>query len=363
MEASELGMDESPFLTASSTTTSLTTTLTTTTTTSTPMPTGAATSPEGTLPPDYHMNMGGGAHERLERPSSLLAPAGKWPVISPTSPDSHTSTPTEVPSNTTSAPNTATDAAPSSTTMCGGRHSRWLLCVSVNNVTGEQYQPTKPTSPPGVESPNESSPQQQSHASTTPTQQNATTAPRTLPSPSCNLAGCFLKSSVHQVQNLASNRSPSPHLPPGLPSPLPPGYPSPTVNSSGGDVSQNRLGPPVEGGVAVLPTELPPRLHPVHQRDTYTFHGGGQEPQGHYVNPQSGLLSSNYASSANQRGGPLPEPPIPVSEIGPIPPPPMFSSPSPLVNPRAVPPPPYHPPSSGASVQSAHGIDHFYIWL
>lgn len=113
----------------------------------------------------------------------------------------------------------------------------------------------------------------------------------------------------------------------------------------------------VEGGVAVLPTELPPRLHPVHQRDTYTFHGGGQEPQGHYVNPQSGLLSSTYASSANQRGGPLPEPPIPVSEIGPIPPPPMFSSPSPLVNPRAVPPPPYHPPSSGASVQSAHGID------
>ncbi|RXG69383.1 Phosphatase and actin regulator 1 [Armadillidium vulgare] len=182
------GMDESPFLTASSTTTSLTTTLTTTSTTSTPMPTGAATSPEGTLPPDYHMNMGGGAHERLERPSSLLAPA-------------------------------------------------------------------------------------------------------------------------------------------------------------------------VEGGVAVLPTELPPRLHPVHQRDTYTFHGGGQEPQGHYVNPQSGLLSSTYASSANQRGGPLPEPPIPVSEIGPIPPPPMFSSPSPLVNPRAVPPPPYHPPSSGASVQSAHGID------
>lgn len=26
----------------------------------------------------------------------------------------------------------------------------------------------------------------------------------------------------------------------------------------------------------------------------------------------------------------LPEPPIPVSEIGPIPPPPMFSSPSPI---------------------------------
>jgi hypothetical protein len=35
----------------------------------------------------------------------------------------------------------------------------------------------------------------------------------------------------------------------------------------------------------------------------------------------------------------LPEPPIPVSEIGPIPPPPMFSSPSPVPN-RLSPPPP-----------------------
>ncbi|XP_063222049.1 phosphatase and actin regulator 1 isoform X4 [Bacillus rossius redtenbacheri] len=36
----------------------------------------------------------------------------------------------------------------------------------------------------------------------------------------------------------------------------------------------------------------------------------------------------------------LPEPPIPVSEIGPIPPPPMFSSPSPTVLPRQGQPPP-----------------------
>lgn len=35
----------------------------------------------------------------------------------------------------------------------------------------------------------------------------------------------------------------------------------------------------------------------------------------------------------------LPEPPIPVSEIGPIPPPPMFSSPSPIPT-RLSPPPP-----------------------
>ena len=33
----------------------------------------------------------------------------------------------------------------------------------------------------------------------------------------------------------------------------------------------------------------------------------------------------------------LPEPPISVSEIGPIPPPPMFSSPSPLPHHRSVP--------------------------
>ncbi|XP_018564575.1 phosphatase and actin regulator 4 isoform X2 [Anoplophora glabripennis] len=37
----------------------------------------------------------------------------------------------------------------------------------------------------------------------------------------------------------------------------------------------------------------------------------------------------------------LPEPPIPVSEIGPIPPPPMFSSPSPIPN-RLSPPPSHH---------------------
>ncbi|CAG9833979.1 unnamed protein product [Diabrotica balteata] len=37
----------------------------------------------------------------------------------------------------------------------------------------------------------------------------------------------------------------------------------------------------------------------------------------------------------------LPEPPIPVSEIGPIPPPPMFSSPSPIPN-RLSPPPNHH---------------------
>ncbi|XP_056633038.1 phosphatase and actin regulator 3 isoform X1 [Diorhabda sublineata] len=37
----------------------------------------------------------------------------------------------------------------------------------------------------------------------------------------------------------------------------------------------------------------------------------------------------------------LPEPPIPVSEIGPIPPPPMFSSPSPVPN-RLSPPPNHH---------------------
>lgn len=110
-----------------------------------------------------------------------------------------------------------------------------------------------------------------------------------------------------------------------------------------------------------MPTELPPKLHPVHQRDTYPFHGNaggatapGQEAQNNFGNPQ-GLTLPAY-SSANHRSGQLPDPPIPVSEIGPIPPPPMFSSPSPLVTPRSVPPPPYHPPTSTSSVQSAHGF-------
>lgn len=196
------GGEDPAFLSAPSTTSSITTTLTTTTAAPLPLPQGMA-SPDGE--PVQH-----------ERPSSLLAPAGKWPP--PTPADSH-------------SPPPAHDAAP--TTMCGGRHSRWLLCVSANNVTGEQYQPT---SPPGPNSPDGSSPTE-AHAPPT------TTAPRTLPSPSCNLTGCFLKPIVLQAQTATPpNRSPSPHLPPGLPSPLPPGYPSP----SGGDAPSGRLGPPGE---------------------------------------------------------------------------------------------------------------------
>ncbi|CAL4077363.1 unnamed protein product, partial [Meganyctiphanes norvegica] len=89
------------------------------------------------------------------------------------------------------------------------------------------------------------------------------------------------------------------------------------------------------GGVQVLPTNTHPGLHPVHQRDSYTYRGGG-----------------------NQYDQDLPDPPIPVSEIGPIPPPPMFSSPSPVVQPRSQPPPSYHSATQGAQgegVQNARG--------
>ncbi|CAH0554514.1 unnamed protein product [Brassicogethes aeneus] len=70
-------------------------------------------------------------------------------------------------------------------------------------------------------------------------------------------------------------------------------------------------------GVAVQqgpPGSTPPATekHPHHHYQHYQGGGQGQPPHGGY------MLSE------------LPEPPIPVSEIGPIPPPPMFSSPSPL---------------------------------
>nr|XP_045610709.1 uncharacterized protein LOC123765891 isoform X4 [Procambarus clarkii] len=104
------------------------------------------------------------------------------------------------------------------------------------------------------------------------------------------------------------------------------------------------------GGVQVLPTEIPSGLHPVHQRDTHTYYGGGQSSADEYNQNDPHYMGHHHVAH-------LPEPPIPVSEIGPIPPPPMFSSPSPVVHPRSHPPPPYHPPTSaaGAGVQNAVG--------
>ena len=121
-------------------------------------------------------------------------------------------------------------------------------------------------------------------------------------------------------------------------------YSPKTINPFAGQVP--------EGGVQVLPTEMTPSLHPVHQRDTYTFHGGSTSSEGGRIHP-------NYPNhpSNPQYVGHLPEPPIPVSEIGPIPPPPMFSTPSPSVNARNCPPPPYHPPNSvsSSSIQKSGG--------
>lgn len=50
-----------------------------------------------------------------------------------------------------------------------------------------------------------------------------------------------------------------------------------------------------------------------------------RQPHQHHLPPPN-MGSSGFVLSE------LPEPPIPVSEIGPIPPPPMFSSPSPVPN-------------------------------
>lgn len=49
-----------------------------------------------------------------------------------------------------------------------------------------------------------------------------------------------------------------------------------------------------------------------------------QERQPHHLPPPTGIPAIPGLMLSE-----LPEPPIPVSEIGPIPPPPMFSSPSP----------------------------------
>lgn len=61
-----------------------------------------------------------------------------------------------------------------------------------------------------------------------------------------------------------------------------------------------------------------------------------QVPQQHQ---SLGMIIPNSGTSGGFVLSELPEPPIPVSEIGPIPPPPMFSSPSPIPN-RLSPPPP-----------------------
>lgn len=65
------------------------------------------------------------------------------------------------------------------------------------------------------------------------------------------------------------------------------------------------------------------------------FLGGGVHTLGFYRQTDDQLYSQNGKVCASETKLPftlseLPEPPIPVSEIGPIPPPPMFSTPSPL---------------------------------
>jgi phosphatase and actin regulator 3 len=72
------------------------------------------------------------------------------------------------------------------------------------------------------------------------------------------------------------------------------------------------------------------------------FNDGPQGPPGSTPPPhekQSHNIPPPPMSDPGLMLSDLPEPPIPVSEIGPIPPPPMFSSPSPVPN-RLSPPPP-----------------------
>ncbi|XP_071522582.1 uncharacterized protein [Panulirus ornatus] len=393
-----------------------------TTTTTVPPLSSQPLSPPESQPPDYHGHHHIISSERPERPTSLMAPGGKWQIRGqhgPASPDS-TDAVFVTATNTTCAATTTT-----TTTMCGGRHARWLLCVPSSSVPGDQYQPSNaplPQQSRPVTSPSSQQPPSFSSVVSPPT---VTTTTRTLQSPSshCNLAGCFLRPALHPAtstpgQEPSPYAPPSPHPPPGLPSPqsysstqsqpqtcggltvtfaptpfvqasqltTSSGHVAPThsggasvfpsaylptnttttysfpsmyaTSSAGGSAAAVRPTPSRTslsvsdgsmGGVQVLPTEIPSGLHPVHQRDTHTYYGGGQGSPDDYNQSDSPYMSHHVAH--------LPEPPIPVSEIGPIPPPPMFSSPSPVVHPRSHPPPPYHPPTSvaGAGVQNAMG--------
>ena len=219
-----------------------------------------------TQPPDYH-----GHHHIVERPTSLVS-AGKWPGSPPgpgPPPGSHetvcvtattNSTNTmSISSNSSLPPGSTSSSAASSSScssVCGGRHSRWLLCVSSPpassggcNGVGEQYHPSPPNCPPS-------------------------------PPSRCTLGGCFLRPPL-QPLNLQQQqpspyapaptpaRSPSPHPPPGLPSPLVGGganqasaSSSPPLFGGGGGAPQNattkgRTTPSVPGECTPLPSVLP----------------------------------------------------------------------------------------------------------
>ncbi|XP_045610704.2 uncharacterized protein [Procambarus clarkii] len=393
-----------------------------TTTTTVPPLTSQPLPPPESQPPDYHSHHHIISSERPERPTSLMAPGGKWQIRGqhgPASPDS-TDAVFVTATNTTCAATTTT-----TTTMCGGRHARWLLCVPSSSVPGDQYQPSNaplPQQSRPVTSPSSQQPPSLSSVVGLP----SVTTTRTLQSPSshCNLAGCFLRPALHPATSTPAQQPspyapPSPHPPPGLPSPqsyssnqsqpqtcggLTVTYaPTPFVQASQLTTSSGHVAPTHSGGasvfpsaylptnttttysfpsvyaasgaggsgaavrptfsrtslsvsdggmggVQVLPTEIPSGLHPVHQRDTHTYYGGGQSSADEYNQNDPHYMGHHHVAH-------LPEPPIPVSEIGPIPPPPMFSSPSPVVHPRSHPPPPYHPPTSaaGAGVQNAVG--------
>lgn len=97
-------------------------------------------------------------------------------------------------------------------------------------------------------------------------------------------------------------------------------------------VNDGQSGPTVVGGTP------PPQ-------DKHHHHHAIPPPQ---VPPQHQALGIIISSSGTSGSGgfvlsELPEPPIPVSEIGPIPPPPMFSSPS--IQPTRLSPPPPQPSS------------------
>lgn len=259
----------------------------TTTTTVPPLSSQPLSTTHESQPPDYHSHHHIISSDRPERPTSLMAPGGKWQIRGqhgPASPDS-TDAVFVTATNTTCAATTTT-----TTTMCGGRHARWLLCVPSSSVPGEQYHPSNAPLPQETRPVMSPSSQQPPSLSSVVAPPPATTT-RTLQSPSshCNLAGCFLRPALHpatstQAQQPSPYAPPSPHPPPGLPSPQ--SYsstqpqpqtcgghtvtyaPTPFVQASQLTTSSGHVAPTHSGGASVFPSAYLPTTNTT---TTYSF--------------------------------------------------------------------------------------------
>ncbi|KAJ8984796.1 hypothetical protein NQ317_003710 [Molorchus minor] len=121
------------------------------------------------------------------------------------------------------------------------------------------------------------------------------------------------------------------------------------LSPSNGETPSHITHPPA---MEITPSSKPERPNSLGHGKQLTrrllcYHNGQQGPTGGTPPPQEKQMHHLHPPHMMMNVAPsfmlseLPEPPIPVSEIGPIPPPPMFSSPSPIPN-RLSPPPNHH---------------------